>query len=164
MRGDEIVFCRGPLVPALLASAALPGIFPPVQWEGRHLVDGGVVDSVPLSHAVAGPTARIYVLNVSGGGRTIHRDPSSPLDVVMRSFSIARNQRFELETQHLRSESEITVLPRPRDERELFDFSGAARLIDESHRLAASVLDRHEPLDLTHHRRRLRWWHRRRAA
>ena len=65
--GEEVVLASGPLKPALLASAALPGSFPPVLHDHRTLVDGGVVDNVPLSHALAGPVDRIFVLNVSGG-------------------------------------------------------------------------------------------------
>jgi len=147
--GEEVVLCRGPLIPALMASAALPGIFPPVQHAGHTLVDGGVVNSVPISHAVAGAAARIYVLNVAGGGRPAEIAPSSPLDVVMRSFSIARSQRFRLEMEHLRTDAKLVVLPRPVDDRELYDFSGAADLIAEAHRIASEVLDRDESIDLT---------------
>ena len=77
--GEEVVFACGPLRPALLASAALPGLFPPVRFDGRVLVDGAVVDTVPLSHALAGPVDRIYVLNVSA--ELMRRPLRSPLDV-----------------------------------------------------------------------------------
>ena len=65
--GEEVVLARGPLKPALLASTALPGVFPIVHHDGRRLVDGGVVDNVPLWHALAGPVDRVFVLNVSSG-------------------------------------------------------------------------------------------------
>ena len=64
--GEEVVFAAGPLEPALLASTALPGLFPPIRHDGRVLVDGAVVDTVPLSHALAGPVDRVYVLNIAG--------------------------------------------------------------------------------------------------
>ena len=54
--GDEVVFARGPLQPALLASAALPGSIPPIRHDGRTLVDGAVVDTVPLWHTWPGPS------------------------------------------------------------------------------------------------------------
>ena len=57
--GEEVVFAAGPLEPALLASTALPGLFPPIRYDGRVLVDGAVVDTVPLSHALAGPVDRV---------------------------------------------------------------------------------------------------------
>jgi NTE family protein len=138
--GDEVVLARGPLKPALLASAALPGVFPIVEHDGRRLVDGGVVDSVPLSHALAGPIDRVFVLNVSAV--PADRPMRSPLDVVMVSFMHARSQRYELERRHAPAGIQIFELPRPRDTRDLFDFSGAAALIDEAYELTRAELDR----------------------
>jgi len=140
--GEEVVIARGPLKPALLASAALPGVFPIVLHDGRRLVDGGVVNSVPLWHALSGPIDRVYVLNVSAGAAD--RVERSPLDVVMTSFMHARSQRFELELRYAPPSVEIVVLPRPRDARDLFDFSGGKELIDEAYSLAGEVLD-HPP-------------------
>ncbi len=47
--GNEVVLEEGPLVPAVLASSAVPGIFPPVEIEGRLLVDGGLINNLPIS-------------------------------------------------------------------------------------------------------------------
>lgn len=158
--GDEVVLARGPLQPALLASAALPGVFPIVEHDGRRLVDGGVVNSVPLWHALCGPTGRVYVLNVSAGASD--RPLRSPLDVVMTSFQHARSQRFDLEMRAAPADVEVVVLPRPPDPRDLFDFSGAPELIAQAHRLACEALDaaprpgaaRAEPIRLRIGRRR----------
>jgi NTE family protein len=137
--GDEVVLARGPLKPALLASAALPGVFPIVHHDGRRLVDGGVVNNVPLWHALSGPIDRVYVLNVSAGMG--ERTERSPLDVVMTSFTHARSQRFELELRTLPPEVEVIVLPRPRDTRDLFDFTGARELIDAAYEMTCRALD-----------------------
>ncbi len=138
--GEEVVFVRGPLRPPLLASTALPGVFPIVEHDGRRLVDGGVVDSVPLWHALSGPVDRVYVLNVSAG--VPDRMERSPLDVVMTSFMHARSQRFELDLRYAPTDVEVIVLPRPRDPRDLFDFSGARELIDEAYTLTCDDLER----------------------
>jgi len=137
--GEEVVIASGPLKPALLASAALPGSFPPVTHDHRTLVDGGVVDNVPLSHALAGPVDRIFVLNVSGG--VADSPVRSPLDVVLRAFAIARNLRFERELAAAPPYVEVVVLPRPADGRSPFDFSGADTIIEEAHALAGRFLD-----------------------
>ena len=137
--GEEVVIARGPLKPALLASAALPGVFPIVHHAGRRLVDGGVVDTVPLGHALASPVDHVYVLNVSGV--SVGRVQRSPLDVVMTSFLHARNQRFELELRNLPPGVRVTVLPRPHDGRDLLDFSGGEQLIDAAYELALHALD-----------------------
>ena len=137
--GEEVVLARGPLKPALLASAALPGVFPIVHHDGRRLVDGGVVNTVPLWHALSGPVDRVYVLNVSSSSG--ERPMRSPLDVVMASFTHSRGQRFELEIRALPPDVEVIVLPKPNDTRDVFDFSRAAELIDESYAASARMLD-----------------------
>jgi NTE family protein len=47
-RGESVIFSRGELVPALLASSALPGILTPIQHEGRWLLDGGMLNNLPV--------------------------------------------------------------------------------------------------------------------
>lgn len=47
--GQEIIFSTGPLIPALMASIAVPGIFNPFDIGGYQLVDGGVLNNVPTS-------------------------------------------------------------------------------------------------------------------
>ncbi len=154
--GDEMVFVRGPLRPALLGSAALPGIFPPVEYDGLVLVDGAVVNLVPISHALAGPIDRIFVLDVSDP--LTERPIRSPLDVAVRAFAISREQRFELELQWVPSEVEVVVLPPPVDDREFVDFSGGARLIEQAYHLAMRALDDLEAEP--GRQRRRRWWRR----
>jgi NTE family protein len=154
--GTEFVFASGPLRPALLASAALPGIFPPVRMGEAVLVDGAVVNLVPISHALAGPMDRIFVLDVSDpmGDRPLR----SPLDVVVRAMAISRDQRFDLELQWVPDDVELVVLPPPADNRDFFDFGGGKDLIDEACELAHRALDDHE-LRPDRQRRR-RWWKR----
>jgi NTE family protein len=156
--GEEVVFACGRLRPALLASAALPGLFPPVRFDGRTLVDGAVVDTVPLSHALAGPVDRVYVLNLSS--ELIRRTTRSPLDVLVKAFAISRKQRFELELRGAPESVEVVVLPAPADDRELFDFSDPMRYLNEAQELARRALDEAEA---TRRRRvglRRSWWRR----
>jgi NTE family protein len=142
--GEEVVLARGPLKPALLASAALPGVFPIVMHAGRRLVDGGVVNNVPLWHALSGPVDRVFVLNVSSyaGDQAIR----SPLDVVMTSFMHARNQRYELERRLAIELEHVDVidLPRPPDTRDLFDFTGAHELMEAAYQLSMARLDEYD--------------------
>lgn len=154
--GDEILIVSGPVAPALLASAALPGIFPPVDLNGHRLVDGAVVNLVPISHALAGPIDRIFVLDVSDplGERPIR----SPLDVLIRAFGISRDLRLELELQWVPKDIELIVLPQPIDDRDFFDFSGGRELLDEAYRLANIALDELEPRPGLQRLRK--WWKR----
>jgi NTE family protein len=159
--GEEVVLAAGAVEPALLASTALPGLLPPIEHDGRLLVDGAVTNSVPFWHALSGPIDRIYVFNVTGALAT--RRLRSPLDVAVRAFAIARNQRFELELRHAPPDVDVVVLPAPADQRELFDFSDSLMLIEEAHHLAARALDEHEAARVRPRETARRRWFRRRS-
>lgn len=160
--GEEVVLASGPLRPALLATAALPGLFPPVRLGGRVLVDGAVVDTVPLSHALAGPVDRVYVLDVSAELMT--RPNRSPLDVLVKAFAISRKQRFQLELRSVPESVEVVVLDGPADERELFDFSDPHRFIDSAYDLARVALDDAEATRRRRTSMRRSWWRRTASA
>jgi NTE family protein len=52
LTGSERRLSKGPLLDAILASAAIPGVLPSVDWQGRELMDGGVANNTPISHAI----------------------------------------------------------------------------------------------------------------
>src|SRR5437763_12099096 len=62
-------FTSGSAVDAILASAALPAVFPPVVVNGEAYIGGGVVDNVPISRARALGARRVFVLHVANLGR-----------------------------------------------------------------------------------------------
>ena len=69
--GRPAVLSSGPALPALLASAALPGIFPPVELGGRWLIDGGVAADTPILQAEEAGATTSYVLPMGSAGPTI---------------------------------------------------------------------------------------------
>lgn len=137
--GEEVVLAAGPVRQAVIASAALPGVFPPIHHDGRMLIDGGVVNNVPLRHALMGPMERIFVLNVTGAAADA--PPRYPLDVTLRAFAIARNRRYQLERQMVPESIEVVELPRPDDGRSIFDFSGGDIILEEAYALASHHLE-----------------------
>jgi NTE family protein len=68
-RAAEHWFDSGPLADVVLASCAVPGILPPVPIGDEHFIDGGIVNSIPVSRAVTLGARRIYVLQVGGRGQ-----------------------------------------------------------------------------------------------
>ena len=48
MAGESVYFSEGPLLPALLASSAVPIVYRPVEYQGRQLVDGGLLNNLPV--------------------------------------------------------------------------------------------------------------------
>ena len=92
-RAAEHWFDAGPLVDALLASAAVPGLFPPVVIDGQHFYDGGLVNSVPVDRAVTLGATEIYVLQVGRLEQPL-RPPTRLYETALVAFEIARRHRF----------------------------------------------------------------------
>ena len=90
--GDPVVFTRGELVPALRASCAFPGLFEPVDVDGRCLADGGLVAPVP-TWAAAGLGAR-YVMGVSVGSNNWNGAvPTNMFQVFTRALAAAQKHQ-----------------------------------------------------------------------
>ena len=109
-RSAEHWFSSGPLVDAILASSAVPGILPPVQIHGEHFIDGGIVNSVPLDRAVALGADEIFVLHVGRLDQPLSV-PRRLRDVAMVSFEIARRNRFVRELENVPDGVSVHVLP-----------------------------------------------------
>jgi NTE family protein len=86
-------FSRGPLVDAVLASCAVPGLLPPARIGAEHFYDGGLVDSVPVGRAIQLGAREIYVLHVGRLERPL-RAPRWPWEVGLIAFELARRHRF----------------------------------------------------------------------
>ena len=109
-RAAEHWFTEGPLVPALLASSAVPGLLPPARVGDEHFVDGGLVHSIPLGRAVALGAQTIYVMQVGRIERPLE-PPKRPWEVAAVSFEIARRHRFTAELAAVPEHVEVHVLP-----------------------------------------------------
>lgn len=85
--GKPVVLASGELLPAVQASMALPGVFPPVKYRGRELIDGGVAN--PLPYDVLGDDCDIVVaVDVSGDLERPLNDKPSFLNVLFHGFHI----------------------------------------------------------------------------
>ncbi len=103
-------FTRGSVVEAVLASAAIPGLLPPVEIDGEHFFDGGLVNSIPVDRAVALGARTVYVLQVGRIERPLE-PPSRPWEVGLVAFEIARRHRFVEEMGALPDDVTVHVLP-----------------------------------------------------
>lgn len=109
-KAAEHWFDRGPLVDAVLASSAVPFIFTPVEIDGEHFYDGGLVDSVPLGRAVQLGADVIYVLQV-GRIESPLRPPRRLHEAALVPFEIARRHRFMTALNTLPDRVEVHLLP-----------------------------------------------------
>ncbi|GAA2023390.1 patatin-like phospholipase family protein [Agromyces tropicus] len=148
-RAAEHWFAAGPLVPAVLASAALPGVFPAVRIGDEHFVDGGIVNSIPVGEAADAGATDIYVMQV---GRIEHplTPPRNQLDNARVAFEISRRHRFARDAAGLAAGTRMHVLPTgtasARSNRISRNLSPAAvrRRMDTAYGAATAYLDRED--------------------
>ncbi len=147
-RAAEHWFDSGPVVDAVVASAAVPGLLPPAKVGDEHFLDGGIVNSVPVERAVRLGATRIFVLQVGRVDRPL-QVPRRPWEVARVSFEIARRHRFVREMSELPDDVEAHVLPArgtsSRDDSLLGsrDFGGVQRRIDETWEASRAYLREH---------------------
>jgi NTE family protein len=147
-RAAEHWFDSGPLVDAVVASAAVPGLLPPARVGDEHYLDGGIVNSIPLGRAVQLGATRVFVLQVGRIDRPL-TVPKRPWEVARVSFEIARRHRFIRELEELPASVEAHVLPARgtsgRDDTLLGnrDLSGVQQRIDETYAASVEYLDDH---------------------
>jgi NTE family protein len=148
-RAAEHWFTSGPIVPAVLASAAVPGLLPPAEVDGEHFLDGGLVNSIPVGRAVELGATRIFVLQVGRIDRPL-KAPTRPWQVARVSFEVARRHRFMREMASIPADVEAHVLPAagtsPRDDslRAHRDFSRVQARIDATYASSRAYLDEHQ--------------------
>lgn len=140
--GYEQWFSSGDVVGPILASAALPGVFPPVTINGETYIDGGVVNNVPMSKAFALGATRVVVFHVGNFERP-RPMPKRPIDVMIQAFSIARSFRFTLDlTERAPDGVEVIVLPGVNPGKLRYnDFTRSHELIERGYEAAAAHLD-----------------------
>ncbi|MCC5948429.1 MAG: patatin-like phospholipase family protein [Nitriliruptoraceae bacterium] len=103
-------FDRGPLLDALMASSAVPGLLPPAVVDGEHHLDGGLVDSIPIGRALDAGASTIYVCQVGRVEQPLEV-PRSPFEVGLVAFEIARRHRFVEVMSRLPEDVDVHVLP-----------------------------------------------------
>jgi len=141
-------FASGPLVPAILASSAVPGLLAPVEIDGEHHFDGGLVHSIPLGRAIELGADTVYVLQV-GRIEAPLRAPRWPWEVALVAFEISRRHSFVEDLERVPDGVVVHVLPtgreeplRPTDRSQLRyrDPSKAAESIERAHAATAAYL------------------------
>jgi NTE family protein len=136
----------GPLLPALLASAAIPGLFPPVQIGSLQLYDGGLVANVPLRQAVAMGARSLVVLDCSFPGH-LPDPPATIAEVLLYTAMVAMRSQAVLEAPLVAAEVPVIYLPGPEPQRvSPLDFHHTGELIEGAYEAARSFL---EDVDVT---------------
>ena len=109
-RAAEHWFDSGSVVDAVLASAAVPAALPPMRIGDEHFIDGGIVNSIPLSEAIARGATTVFVLQVGRIEEPL-RAPETPSDVAKVAFEVSRRHRFQRDRAAVPPHVDVHVLP-----------------------------------------------------
>jgi NTE family protein len=109
-KGEDVVLRRGPVRRAVAASASIPGTFPPVELDGRYLVDGCVINMVPCHETRELGADRVVAVDVT---RELVRTPSfkNGLEIMFRADEITN---FQLNQVHLGC-ADVVIRPKMGD-------------------------------------------------
>jgi NTE family protein len=139
LSATPVVLSQGDTVDALLASSAIPGIFPPVNIGGRVLVDGGVLANVPVIQAIELGATRVFVLPAMPSESVVA--PDGALDLMQRSMLIATAALTSSDLLRVADAAEVHVLPvPPTAQGSIFDFGGTRALMDDAYLSSAAWL------------------------
>lgn len=131
--GGPVWFDAGPAVDILYASAAIPGVVPPITIDGDTYVDGGVVANLPVLRAAELGAQRILCLDVSVAGTARHA-PDTALGILLRSFAIALNAATESSVEHTAAQRTLwRVQPEVPHGLRTTDWGRCAELTDLGH-------------------------------
>jgi NTE family protein len=132
---------EGRLLPALLASAAIPGVWPPIMLQGRLLYDGGVVANVPLRQAQDMGARSLVVLDCAFAGK-LPGTPESFVEVLMYTALVTMRSQAVNEAPAVAAALPVVYVPGP-DPRPMssLDFSHTHELIEDSYTAARSFLE-----------------------
>ncbi len=103
--GTKVVIDRGSVARAVRASSAIPGVFQPVQHMGKLLVDGGVVDNIPVSVARAKGADIVIASDISED--IANTRITNLMDVTMQ----ATNIMFALNVEHSKRDADVLITP-----------------------------------------------------
>ena len=110
LSGNEVVLSSGPVVDAVLASAAIPGVFPPIRIDGVDLVDGGVANNTPISVAVGLGATRIIVLP-AGFACALQKPPANAIAQAIHALTLIIARQLVRDLAFYSSRAEIFVVP-----------------------------------------------------
>lgn len=141
LTGCEYRIRSGPVVAALIASAAIPGVFPPVRLHGKYLVDGGVTSHTPLPAAIDLGASTIYVLP-TGHSCSLPRPPRTAIGTALHGLNLLIVQQLKDAVRHCRGLADIRIVPPPcPQDVSPYDFSRAGELIERAEGLTHQWLD-----------------------
>jgi len=110
LEGTDVVLSSGPAGAALLASAAVPAVFPPVKIDGRFLLDGGVANNTPISIAVELGATRVVVLP-TGISCRLQAPPRGVIGLALHALNLLIMRQLVKDIERLAGVVDVAVVP-----------------------------------------------------
>ena len=140
MTGAPVEIRDGDLLDAVQASCAVPGLFPPVSWNGRQLVDGGIANNLPVDVALRQGAGRVVGI-LCRCCPQLARPARGLVRIVSQAFSIAVDSAQHAQLSPYRNDPRVLILaPEIAPERHALEFGDAGPLIEHAHAYARSKL------------------------
>lgn len=139
--GSEVRVSSGPVVEALLASTAIPGIFEPAWRAGQPLVDGGVTSNTPIATAIALGASEVIVLP-TGVACALAAAPRGVIAVALHALTLLIARQLVSDIERLGPRARIVVVP-PLCPLAVssYDFTSAPEMIERAAESTARWLD-----------------------
>ncbi len=156
--GMAVVLSKGPAIDAILASTAIPGVFPPVRIDGQTLIDGAIARDTPIRVAADLGASRIVVLP-TGYACALDEPPKGAMTWALHAITLLIAWRLIHDLERLADEIDICVVPALCPLEVLpYDFSASRRLMRRAEESTQKWLDggglsrRSRPAELEAHR------------
>lgn len=146
MRGTTEIFEHGPVTPPLMASSAIPGLFPPVTIHDQQYVDGGLLDNGGVSVAVEAGAKRIYVMSAMYGGESTV-PVTNLVDLMVRSLHLIAASHVHNAIARYAGQAEFILIEDDRSAKSsALDFRHATEYFVSGYLAAQKALELHEKM------------------
>jgi NTE family protein len=133
MTGETVTLVKGSVARAVRASSAIPGVFVPVQFAGRTLIDGGVTNNLPIEIARQKGADVVIAVNLTQDVKNVQID--SVIDIILQSIDIMGKELLK----YKRQGAEVLIEPQLGDVGTM-DFSQKKKCIEEGMKAARKAL------------------------
>ncbi|MBX9809388.1 patatin-like phospholipase family protein [Candidatus Gracilibacteria bacterium] len=145
--GEKIVFRKGRIIDAIRASIGIPGIFIPFKHNGMHLVDGGIMENLPIK--ILNPNYPVIAVSVQMSISKRVRNKKSFLfpngTMLSNSYGLIRKMvgimMYQNELNSIETRSDILVIRAEREDIDYYEFNKMKQMIDEGYRISTPIVD-----------------------
>jgi NTE family protein len=142
-KAESVYLDKGPLLPALMASTAIPVYFPPQAMNGDQLVDGGITNNIPIDRAYEKGADTIYCM-LSECRHQFSHSVNGLFNMIIRTAQVSQHQKLRNDIRRMADDTELYLLDFCINTRltSVLDFSKTEMIIEEAYRFAKRALEK----------------------